>query len=453
MPAMQKTVPIPLSQRLKTDQRLRLSLIYFAVFFVTYLLMALLILRLYTQQVTITLEQYGSTVAQQLAQSSVDAVLRDDRLSLRAQLENLVHTPNVVDVAVYDMENRILAQATRSPDGHPSLEHLQHYPATITFQDNIVGKVIIGLDPQPLLQNRHWLYGYLFCGLLLCFILTLAISQIVIRQGKKLYQKLLEGIHQIQPHLTPALISQKGENLPSLAALEENLRHLQEYVQQLEQGAPVVKFTQTGKFAYQPPQGSYAELLLDCGNFESLQQQVHHRELQRLMETLQTYVQQTSALYHAVDIHSPGNHLLLRFQHNDITDAALQSICCAVIIRSLLLALNRDAPVQLQVRFAIHWHEHDERPLPDLLRNHLLLQEHKELEQLCAQAKPGEILVSKGIKRSVGVAEHIKLELISGDSEVDFYRVQRLSDNYKKLLEQQALQLAGNIDGLSSSPS
>lgn len=439
MPPMQKSSPSSLSHRLKTDPRLQLTLLFFAGFLITYLLVALLVLRLYRQQVEVTLQEYGNTIAHQLAQTSVDALLRNDRLSLHAQLESLARAPNIAEAAIYDMENRLIAQ---TEDATSDGDDLRHYPATITFQDSIVGKVIIGLDTRPLLENHHWLYGYLFCGLLLCFLVTLTISHAVIRYRNTLYRRLIRGIHNIQPNITSDLAEDATIQVPSLGIVEKSFGQLQEYMQQLEQGAPVVKFTRTGKFAYQPPQGSYAELLIECSNFDALQQQVHHRELQRLLETLQVVIQAASQLYHADDVHSPGNHVLLRFQHNDITDAALQAICCAVVIRSLTQAATQDSNVQLQLRFAIHWHEHDERPMPDLLRNHLLLQEQQELQQLCSLAKPGEVLASKGIKRSAAVAEHIKLELISGDSDTDFYRVQRLSDNYKKLLEQQALQLA-----------
>lgn len=439
MPSMQKYSPSSLSRRLKTDPRLQLTLLFFTGFLITYLLVAVLVLRLYRQQVEVTLQEYGNTIAHQLAQTSVDALLRDDRLSLHAQLESLARAPNIAEAAIYDMENHLIAQ---TEDATSDEDDLRHYPATITFQDSIVGKVIVGMDTRPLLKNHHWLYGYLFCGLLLCFLVTLAISHAVIHYRNTLYRRLIRGIHNIQPNITSELAEDTTLQVPSLSIVEKSFGQLQEYMQQLEQGAPVVKFTQTGKFAYQPPQGSYAELLIECSNFDALQQQVHHRELQRLLETLHAITQSASQLYHADDVHSPGNHVLLRFQHNDITDAALQAICCAVVIRSLAQAITQDASIQCQLRFAIHWHEHDERPMPDLLRNHLLLQEQQELQQLCSLAKPGEVLASKGIKRSAAVAEHIKLELISGDSDVDFYRVQRLSDNYKKLLEQQALQLA-----------
>jgi len=63
---------------------------------------------------------------------------------------------------------------------------------------------------------------------------------------------------------------------------------------------------------------------------------------------------------------------------------------------------------------------------------------------LCQQAKPGDILTTKGIKQSPAVAEHVKLDLISGESDSDYYRVQKISDSYKKLLEQQVQQLETN---------
>lgn len=445
MPMMQKSSSASFTEQLKNDQRLQLAGVFFAGFLASYLLVALLVVHFYRQHTELSLQTYGSTIAQQLAQATADAVLRNDRVSLHAQLESLIDSPYVTEAAVYDMENHLLAQAVENR-GDGGREYLFHYPATITFQDNIVGKVAIGLDAAALFRQGYWLYGYLLCGLLLCALASIGISHVLVARFRHRYRHLVDQVHAIQPHITAELADDEGSNTPPVDVLEKNLLYLQEYLQQLEQGAPVVKFTQTGKLSYQPPQGSYAELLIDCFNFSILQQQVHHRELQRVVDDLHTLVQEAAQLYHATDIHSPGDHIRLRFIHNDITDAALQSICCAVVIRNLVRAQQGDSSITLQLRFAIHWHEHDERPLPDLMRNHLLLQEQQELQQLCQLGNSGDILVSKGIKRSTVVAEHIKLELISGDSDVDFYRVQRLSDHYRKLLEQQALQLAGHIE-------
>src|SRR5690606_22878845 len=173
---MQKYPQSFFSRRLKHNPQLQLALLYFTGFVLTYLLVALLILRLYRQQVDITLLEYGNTVAHQLAEASVDALLRNDRLSLHAQLENLAKAPNIVEAGSYDMGNRLTAQAA---DPNYNGNSLRYYPAAITFQDSIVGKAIIGLDIRPLLANDHWLYGYLFCGLLLSLLATLAVSHIV----------------------------------------------------------------------------------------------------------------------------------------------------------------------------------------------------------------------------------------------------------------------------------
>jgi hypothetical protein len=97
--------------------------------------------------------------------------------------------------------------------------------------------------------------------------------------------------------------------------------------------------------------------------------------------------------------------------------------------------------INLEFRFVVHWHAHDEREVAELLRNHLLQTEYLEMLHLCQLAKSGEILTTKGIKQSPAVAEHVKLDLISGESDTDSYRVLRISDSYKKLLEQQIQQL------------
>jgi len=150
------------------------------------------------------------------------------------------------------------------------------------------------------------------------------------------------------------------------------LNHLDEHIRYLAQRSPTPKLVQSSKYIYKPTEGSYAELIIDCVNFKQLQQQLHHRELQRLLDHFQTQLEKVTKLYGGVNIQSPGDHILLRFLVNDVTDASLQAICCAVLLKGLLKT-NTPAgttSIMLEFRFAIHWHAYDERPVVDLLHNH-----------------------------------------------------------------------------------
>lgn len=426
----------------------RLGVGYFAACFISLLVFTLLATRLYNQQSETMIHEYGNTVAQQLAQSCVDAVVRSDLVSLHAQLEKLAEMNSVVDIAVYDMENHVLAQASTTADKKNRIPEatIRNFPASITFQDSIAGKVIVRLDTQNIVKQKNWLYAYLVCGLLIAFGLVAAISHFWIKRAKALYKELTGNLNTTLS--ATSTLSALEQELPAWSEIVGKLKHLNDhihYIEQrhLEQRSPAYKFTQSGKFTYKPTEGSYAELMIACSNLAQLQQQVHHRELQRLLDNFQQALTNVSKLYHGVNVHSPGDHVLLRFLVNEVSDASLQAICCAVLLKGLLKTNLPETMtgITLEFRFAVHWHAHDERGVADLLHNHLLQGEYQEMLQLCQQAKAGEILTTKGIKQSPAVAEHVKLDLISGDSDVDYYRVHRISDSYKKLLEQQIQQL------------
>jgi uncharacterized membrane protein affecting hemolysin expression len=190
-------IPAPpgLGQQLRTawdELRLspafRLGLGYFASCFISLLVLTVLTARLYTQQSETMIREYGNTVAQQLAQSCVDAVVRGDLVSLHAQLEKLTEMNSIVDAAVYDMENHLLAQADASAAKINVIpeESIRNFPASITFQDSIAGKVIIRLDTQAILKQKRWLYAYLLCGLIIGAGLVTLISRFWIRRANVL---------------------------------------------------------------------------------------------------------------------------------------------------------------------------------------------------------------------------------------------------------------------------
>jgi len=421
-----------------------------AGFFIAALISTMVIgwftVRLYHQVVEATISEYGETVAHQLAQASVDAVVRGDLVSLHAQLEKLVSTNTIIDAAVYDMENRVLAQAGVTPNARHNIPDsaLRNFPATISFQDSIAGQVIVSLDTSALMKKQFWLYLYLTFGIALTAMTMAALSWFLAHRVVMRYQQLVRHINlalAASPMLTPF-----DETVPTPQQLDSALKQIGEHIQQLEQRQLTPRFVQNGKHAYRPTEGSYAELMVACTNLEALQQQLHHRELHKHLEHFQKQLTKASKLYHAIAAPSTGSHVLLRFPVNDVDDAALQAICCAAVLLGLL---NQNSAtdtlnIALEFRFAIHWHEHDTRPLPDILHNQHNQAELNELLDLCRRSRNNDIIVTKAIKQSPQVTEHIKLELISGDSDVDYYRVQRISDNYKKLLEQQIQQLTAS---------
>ena len=438
------TSPAPHTpEQLQQSIALHLGGAFFVVFLASFILAGLLAFQLYSRLIESTIDEYGNAVARQLALSSVDAVVRSDLVSLHAQLEKLVANQTVIDAAVYDMENRVLAQAGLTPNARRDIPEsaIRHFPATLSFQDSLAGKVIVSLNTTRAYEQRRLLLVYFILSCVAAAVLISVLSMMLARRVVAKYQYSVAQVNQIlqaSPMLTPF-----EHTLPNQRAVEQALQQIAVHLTQLEQRNPAPKFVHSGKFQAKPTEGSYAELIIECINLDLLQQQLHPRELQKRLDTFQDHLQKTIPLYHATLVPAAGNHVLLRFPVNDVNDAALQAICAATV----MIGLQREQPhadtlnIMLDFRYAVHWHEHHERPLPELLNNQRLKTEMLECHELCRRGKPGDIVVTKAIKQSQQVAEHVKLELISGDSDHDYYRVQRISDNYSRLLEQQVRQL------------
>jgi uncharacterized membrane protein affecting hemolysin expression len=426
---------------------LRLVLGYFSVCALSLVAIYVLAYQLYEQQGEVLIKEYGNTVARQLASSTVDAVIRSDLVSLHAQTEKLAEQDGIVDVTVYDMENHVLAQSGMPADRKKGLAAfgVRIFPASINFQDSVAGKVVVSLDTGSIKNPQRWLTAYAGICLALALGVIIALSRFWTKKARQLYSQMIINLNKVLD--SSSQLSHLEHALPPLSEVNQTLAQLNEHIHDLEQRHPVPKLVPTGKHAFRPIDGSYAELMVECCNLKRLQQQLHHRELRRLIDHFEEQLDKASKLYHSINLPSPGNHVLLRFMVNDITDASLQAICCAIVLKGLLKANPPECTtdVRLEFRFIVHWHTHDERPMPDLLRNHLLQLDYLEMFQLCQRAKPGEILTTKDLKQSPAVAEHVKLDLISGDSETDYYRVQRISDSYKKLLEQQIQQLVTRV--------
>jgi len=101
---------------------------------------------------------FGDSLAQQLARDASNPLVQGDKLSLQSILNKLVASPIVLRGAIYDVENRPIAEAGEQQAQGQSLS------ASITFQDSIAGYAVITLDAKPLLQqakSTHWQLAFL----------------------------------------------------------------------------------------------------------------------------------------------------------------------------------------------------------------------------------------------------------------------------------------------------
>lgn len=130
----------------------------------------------------------GQSLLTQTAASATELLAANDILSLNVLLNNLVQNPLVAHAALYNNDNRLLAEAgSRPPPG--AEQQPGYYSMPITFQEVTAGRLRINLDmgqfQQPMtisLQN---------IGLLSLILLLLALIA-SLRLGRKIILPLLQ---------------------------------------------------------------------------------------------------------------------------------------------------------------------------------------------------------------------------------------------------------------------
>jgi uncharacterized membrane protein affecting hemolysin expression len=112
------------------------------------LLSALASIWLTTQHMQTSLDSqgqhYGNSVADQLSQSLTDYLVNEDILSLNVVLNQLVAQGNFDFASIYSADNRLLAQAGRTP----STDSERMFTRDITWQNASMGYLQIGLGSQ-----------------------------------------------------------------------------------------------------------------------------------------------------------------------------------------------------------------------------------------------------------------------------------------------------------------
>ncbi len=95
-------------------------------------------------------DRLGQAIADQLANTSIDYLVSKDILSLNVLLDDLLSGNSFDFAAIYDSDNKLLAQSGQQEDGQNA------YTRVINFQNSTLGYVLIALDMsqgQKAMQN------------------------------------------------------------------------------------------------------------------------------------------------------------------------------------------------------------------------------------------------------------------------------------------------------------
>lgn len=129
-------------------------------------------------------DSFGQVLAAQLARNAAVPLLQQDLVSLQAMLARWTQQPLISSGIVYDLDQRIVAAAGESFDPKNQWD----YAAEITWEDSSSGRVVIAIDPTPMLDAMRNLSLQL---LLLALLLTTLAYAITVVPGRHLDQLLI----------------------------------------------------------------------------------------------------------------------------------------------------------------------------------------------------------------------------------------------------------------------
>lgn len=414
---------------------LRLVTGYGAVLMAGLLVMGIFFAARVESLVDSAIDAYGSTVAEQLAQNSLDAALQHDQIGLQAQLSRLMKVPNIVSVSIYDASNALLAQAGATPSELNHRNYLRNYSATLSLGDNMTGSVVVTLETENiehLLPETRWLLGIIVVvALCLLWLLSHYFTREIRQQRTALSAVLLDAVPtEVMSTCFAERPHQLNENEMRLL-----LAQLQQHVQQIQ--TPSQAELNDAAAALLNSDNGYVYLLLECHNIDVLQRQVSRDRLRALLDQLQTCVEKTARLYHAQRMPVTGSciKLVLPAEPAQLADVLLRAACCAHVLLEVL-QVCRDAELGIQLQWSLALDRH----LPcsnDILRNRQQTTDEQRSRWLCQQVGFGQLAVSAEVGELLQAQDKLTLTVEHGESGKPFYRITTFSQSQRALLDGQ----------------
>ena len=378
-----------------------------------------------------TIDTYGETVATQLANSTLDAVMQRDMIGLQAQLSRLLKTPGIVSAVIYDARNQLMAQAGATPSELNGRDYLHNYSATLVLGDNMTGSVVVTLDTKDIehvLPEMHWILVVIGAIVLLSL---LFLAKDISQQRSSLAQAL----HDYFPLQMEQL---KSENL-SEDDIRLVLSELREHVDRVQAPSPAALRDAAADILNSG--GGRAYLLLECHNLDLLQRQVSRDRLRALLDQMQQQVEKTCRLYNAQRMPVAGSciKMVIAADAEHITDALLQTACCARVLAGVLEhCRDSELGIQLQWSLSLDWHAPCDN---DILRNRQQALDEQRSQWLCRQVGSGQLAVSADAGALLQEQDKLTLAVEHGEGGKPFYRVTGFVQTQRVLLDGQIAHL------------
>ncbi len=429
-----------LAKRMRWPIGLRLVASYGAVFASSLLLVTVLSLSRVSVLVDQVTQSWGEAIADQLAQTTLDAVMQKDEIALQAHLGRLLKTRGVVSAAVYDVQSALLGQAGALPRELKDRGGLHTFSAMLALGDDAIGRAVVVMDADTIEALHDQLYWILGGGGGLAFVLLIVVSYHFSRQATLLHRQVSDAFIQAMPQevLPTALIESNGTQRINGEQFLTTLAALQSYVERLQRPSPALLLAAAADLIN--PADACAYVVFEVRNLDVLQRQVSRERIQTLLQSYQQHIENTCRLYSAQRAPIAGACVKLVFTaKNNPEGAAFQAACCAYVLSGLLRdCVDPDMGIDLQWAMALDWHDASTN---ELLRNVQRSQDEQRSHWLCEQIGSGQFACSNELAERMSRQDKLVLVETSGTGGRLFYRLGTVSESHRQMLERQIEQL------------
>lgn len=438
------------------------------------------------------IDAHGNTVAIQLAESTKELILADDKLSLGVLTRNMTNDESILGTSVFDDKGNMLAKAGITPpengdelikirnlmDSNPhsmewrhatkknTTENLVSFLHPVTFQDVRAGYVLITFSRANLDTALNDSVRAITAATILMIILAVVISFLLSRKVSQPISYLTDASKAIdEGRLTYRISERRNDEIGNLITAFNSMADGLLKKSQVEDTFSRFVSTNVAKQIMNDLDnveigGKHAHgsvLFADIVGYTDISENMPPHEIAQLLNEYFSYIGEATKLYSGTIDKYMGDCAMIVFgipqkdpEHN------FHAIACAVLIQRLVERLNTirasKGLVPVQFRLGIN--------SGDMLAGNMGYNDRMEFtvvgdsvnlaSRLCTFAAPGEIVINKdtyvapGLSQKIIAHEHKPIQLRSRKHPVSTYIVDGLTDEYESLMDTQIEQILAN---------
>ncbi len=353
----------------------KLSLIIALLITATMAMLGLFLINNQSHLLRSQIQEFGSTVVNQLADSSRELVLSDDLLSLMVLVSNLGKNENILGVEVYSDRGTTLAssgaipaqdilqqynQAVATPQGYYTREwqlssaggeqEVISFISPIRFQKLIVGHALVTFSKSALTYALHKTIQVIIGASLFMLFLSVVAAFLISRRISKPIHYLMDASKALESgDLNYRIAEQRYDEIGYLIGAFNKMAGTMLEKNQVEQAfsrfvSPKVARQIMDNLDHIQLGGKHVmatALFADIVGFTSMSEKQPPTEVAAMLNEYYSYIEMASRLYHGTIDKYMGDCAMIVFgvPEND-PEHRFNAVACAVMIQRLIARIN-----------------------------------------------------------------------------------------------------------------